>query len=247
MADYKKIMSNLSLPFRGTGGLKEAILHFLFPHVCEGCGTDVLEPDHFLCLKCLSSLPKTDFHYYPGNPVEKIFWGRLPLVSATAHCYFTKHSIMQHLMHQLKYRGNKDIGNYLGRLMGHALAASNRFCYVDALVPLPLFPSKEKKRGYNQATVLCEGMAEVMCKPLLKDIVIRTTHTESQTKKSRVERWLNMEGRFELLQPKQIEGKHVLLVDDVVTTGATLEACGSVLLEAQNVQLSVATLCISSH
>lgn len=227
--------------------LKESLLHFLFPHVCEGCGTDVLEPDHLLCLKCLSSLPKTEFQFYSNNPVEKIFWGRLPVTSATAFCYFTKESLMQHLMHQLKYRGNKEAGLYLGRLMGHALNASNRFRYADALVPLPLFPAKERKRGYNQAALLCEGIAEVMNKPVLKDVVIRTTHTESQTKKNRIERWLNMEGRFELKKPETVEGKQVVLVDDVITTGATLEACGAVLLQAPNLQLSVATLCISAR
>lgn len=227
--------------------LKESVLHFLFPHVCEGCGTDVVEADHLLCLQCLSALPKTDFQFYPNNPVEKIFWGRLPLSSAAAFCYFTKASLMQHLMHQLKYRGHKEAGLYLGRLMGHALYNANRFRYVDALVPLPLFPSKERKRGYNQAALLCEGMAEVMNKPVLNGVVIRTAHTESQTKKSRIERWLNMEGRFELKKPDAIEGKHLLLVDDVVTTGATLEACGAVLLQSPNVQLSVATLCISAR
>lgn len=150
-------------------------------------------------------------------------------------------------MHQLKYKGNREMGLYLGRLMGYALAETNRFCAVDALVPLPLHPSKEKKRGYNQATVLCQGIAEVLEKPILKDVIIRTSHTESQTKKNRVQRWENMEGRFELAKPQAIEGKHVLLVDDVITTGATLEACGSELLEAENVQLSLATLCFSSR
>jgi ComF family protein len=150
-------------------------------------------------------------------------------------------------MHQLKYRGNKEMGIYLGRLMGHALAETNRFRAVDALVPLPLHPSKEKKRGYNQATVLCQGIAEVLEKPILKGVVIRTSHTESQTAKNRVQRWENMEGRFQLVKPQAIEGKHILLVDDVITTGATLEACGAELLEAENVQLSLATLCFSSR
>jgi ComF family protein len=227
--------------------IKESVLHLLFPHVCEGCGTDVLEQDHFLCLKCHSSLPKTDFHLYSNNPIEKIFWGRLPLTNATSQYYFTKNSSMQHLMHQLKYRGNKELGIYLGRLMGHALNQANRFRFVDALIPLPLFPAKERKRGYNQALVLCEGIAEVLGKPVLKNAIIRTSHTDTQTKKNRVQRWQNMEGRFELTDKELVKGKHLLLVDDVVTTGATLEACGSELLEAENVQLSVATLCFSSH
>lgn len=227
--------------------LKASLLHFFFPHVCEGCGTDVLEADHFLCVKCLASLPKTAFALFPNNPIEKIFWGRLPVTSATAQYYFTKQSVMQHLMHQLKYRGNKDLGLYLGRLMGYALTATNRFRYVDALIPLPLFRDKERQRGYNQATILCQGMAEAMGKPVLTGVLLRTTHTDSQTKKTRTERWLNMEGRFELANPQTVEGRHVLLVDDVITTGATLEAAGTALLQAQDLRLSLATLCYSAR
>lgn len=234
----------LKSPFKNWG---EAVLHLLFPHICESCGTDVVQHDHFLCLRCHASLPKTEFHLFPNNPIENIFRGRLPVSNATAQYYFSKHSGMQHLMHQLKYRGNKELGIYLGRLMGHALLETNRFDSVDALLPLPLFPDKEKKRGYNQATVLCEGMAEVLEKPVIRDAVIRTAHTDSQTKKNRIQRWQNMEGRFELVKPEAIAGKHVLLVDDVVTTGATLEACGAELLEAEDVQLSLATLCYSSR
>ena len=115
------------------------------------------------------------------------------------------------------------------------------------MVPLPLFPSKERKRGYNQATVLCEGMSEVLQKPVLKDAVIRSTFTETQTKKNRVERWQNIEGRFEIANSVLLTNKHVLLVDDVVTTGATLESCGRVLLDAPGVELSIATLCFSSR
>lgn len=248
MGEKRLHASGLKSHFRGLGSdIKESVLHLLFPHVCEGCGTDVIEQDHHLCLKCHASLPKTEFHLYPNNPVEKIFWGRLPLTHATAQFYFTKGAMMQHLMHQLKYRGNKELGLYLGRLIGHALSQSNRFGDIDALIPLPLFPAKEKKRGYNQATVLCEGMAAVLLKPVLKNVVIRTTHTDSQTKKNRVQRWENMDGRFELVNPAAIKGKHLLLVDDVVTTGATLEACGTELLQAENVQLSLATLCFSNR
>jgi ComF family protein len=206
--------------------IKESLLHLAFPHVCGGCGSDLLDVNNELCLKCLHSLPETNFQSHPRNPAEKIFWGRLPVTYATAQYYFTKESLMQHLMHSFKYKGHKELGFYLGRLMGNAMLSSNRFSLVDALIPLPLFPIKEKKRGYNQATVLCQGIAEVLKKPVLKDVVIRTSYTDSQTKKSRVERWENMEGRFRLVNQKAIEGKHVLLVDDVITTGATLEACG---------------------
>jgi ComF family protein len=234
--------------FRNLGSaIKESLLHLMFPHVCEGCGTDVLQADNFLCIKCHADLPKTDFHFYPNNPIEKIFWGRLPITGATAQYYFTKGSKMQLLMHGLKYKGNKELGLYLGRLMGHDFAQSNRFRFIDALVPLPLFRAKEQKRGYNQATILCEGIAEVLEKPVLKDVIIRTTHTDTQTKKNRIERWENMEGRFELIKPEAIKGKHLLLIDDVITTGATLEACGACLMEGGNTKLSIATLCFSSR
>jgi ComF family protein len=150
-------------------------------------------------------------------------------------------------MHQLKYKGNKDLGLQLGRLMGNALKNASRFNEIEALVPLPLFPSKEKRRGYNQATVLCEGMAEILSIPILNKVITRPQHTETQTKKGRIERWKNIEGKFQLVDPVAIQNKHLLLVDDIVTTGATLEACGNELLIAKNVKLSVATLCMASR
>lgn len=227
--------------------IKDALLHLAFPHVCEGCGTDSLQTEHLLCLRCLSSLPSTNFHMHPNNPIEKIFWGRIPVTSASSQYYFTKESMMQHLMHQFKYKGNKEVGIYLGRLMGWALQESNRFSFVDVLIPLPLHKSREHKRGYNQAAILCEGISSVLNKPVIKNAVIRPEQTETQTKKGRIQRWQNMKEKFELANPQAMEDKHVLLVDDVVTTGATLEACGQEILKAKNAQLSIATLCFSFH
>jgi ComF family protein len=226
--------------------ISESLLHIAFPHVCAGCGSDLLSKENMLCIRCLAALPETFFHQFQNNPVEKLFYGRLPLQLATAQYYFTKESLMQSLVFQFKYKGAKELGFYLGQLMGHQLATQKGFQNVDALVPLPLYPQKERKRGFNQATVLCEGIADILQKPVLKNAVARKTATESQTRKSRVERWQNMEGRFELTNEVQLKGKHILLVDDVVTTGATLEACGRTLLQAENVQLSIATLCFSS-
>lgn len=227
--------------------IKDSLLHIIFPHICDGCGSDLLNIESRLCIRCFASLPETNFEEHPGNPVEKIFWGRIPIVNATAQFYFTKESLMQHLMHQFKYKGNKDLGLQLGRMMGNALKASNRFNNIDALIPLPLFPSKEKKRGYNQATILCEGISEVLNLPVLSNIISRPQHTETQTKKGRIERWRNIEGKFELKEPHGVQNKHLLLVDDVVTTGATLESCGNELLSAGNVKLSIATLCVASR
>lgn len=224
----------------------ESLLHLAFPHVCAGCGSDLLQKDQLVCLRCFDALPLTSFHLHGNNPVEKLFWGRMPITYGTAQYYFTKESLVQHLMHQIKYRGNKELCLFIGRLMGEQLKSSNRFLNVDVLVPLPLFPKRERKRGYNQAAVLCEGIAEALSKPVLKKVISRTMHTESQTKKNRIQRWENMKDHFSLLNSEVLKGKHVLLVDDVITTGATLEACGQEILKAESVQLSVATLCFSS-
>ncbi len=223
--------------------IKDSLLHVVFPHVCDGCGSDLLNIESRLCIRCLASLPETNFEIHPNNPVEKDFWGRLPIISGSAHLYFTKESLVQLLMHQLKYRRNKELGLQLGRMMGSALMSSNRFSDIDALVPLPLFPSKEKKRGYNQSRVLCDGISEIFNLPVLSNVIARPQHTETQTKKGRIERWRNIEGKFRLVDPEEIKNKHLLLVDDVITTGATLEACGNELLSAENVKLSIATLC----
>lgn len=225
--------------------IKDSFLHLLFPHICDGCGSDILGKESTLCTRCLEAMPETNFELHPDNPVEKKFWGRLSIQQATAQYYFTRESLMQHLMHQFKYKRNKELGNQLGRMMGESIKRSGRFV-VDALVPLPLFPAREKRRGYNQATVLCEGMAESLQVPVLKDVVIRSQHTDTQTKKGRIERWQNMEGKFILAKPESISNKNLLLVDDVITTGATLEACGAELLKAEKVRLSIAALCYAA-
>jgi ComF family protein len=191
-------------------------------------------------------LPHTNFAVHANNPVEKIFWGRLPLISASSEFYFAKGTIIQHLIHEFKYRGNKDIGVYLGNLMGSSFINTNRFNKIDALIPLPLYADKERKRGFNQAAILCMGMSEIMNIPAINGNVIRRRFTETQTKKHRVQRWQNVEGSFRINDTSQLQGKHLLLVDDVVTTGATLEACGREILDIGNVQLSVATLAYAS-
>lgn len=226
--------------------IRESLAQLLFPKVCSGCGSDNLSEDNKLCIRCISNLPETNFEQHADNPVEKMFWGRLPLQAATAQYYFTKESLMQQLMHQFKYRGNRELGIQLGKLMGRQIKNSNRFQLCDALIPLPLFPNKERKRGYNQATLLCEGMATVLQIPVLTNAITRPQHTDTQTKKGRIERWKNMEGKFLLTNPELIKAKNILLVDDVITTGSTLEACGAELLKSNPAGLSVATLCMAS-
>ena len=217
-------------------------LHLFYPHICTGCGSDLLKENNLLCLRCINDLPHTNFARYTNNPAEKIFWGRIPVAAAHSEFYFAKESLIQQLIHQLKYKNNTAIGFYLGELMGKSLLESNRFNNIDCLIPLPLYPDKERKRGYNQAAVICNGISAVMNVPVSIGNVIRQRFTETQTRKHRTERWQNVEGSFVVKNPAVLKGKNLLLVDDVVTTGATLEACGSILSRAEAAKLYIATL-----
>lgn len=217
-------------------------LHLFYPHICTGCGSDILDKENLLCLSCTENLPATSFALQAGNPVEKAFWGRIAVTAAHSQYYFSKESLIQHLIHQLKYKNNKEIGIYLGELTGSTLFAGNRFKNIDMLVPLPLFPDKEHKRGYNQATVICDGISRSMQVPVNTGNVVRQRYTGTQTRKHRDERWQNVEGSFIVKDPAALKGKNILLVDDVITTGATLEACGSTILEAEAAGLYIATL-----
>lgn len=221
-------------------------LHLFFPYVCTGCGSDLIGEHHQLCLKCINELPRTYFAAHANNPVEKYFWGRLFLTAAHSEFYFSKGSLIQQLIHQLKYNDNTEIGFYLGELMGISLLKSNRFNTVDALIPLPLNAIKEHQRGYNQAAIICNGMSSIMNIPVINGNIIRQRSTSTQTRKHRTERWENVEGSFTINEPATLLGKHLLLVDDVVTTGATLEACGKMILQLNNVKLSIATLAHAS-
>ena len=221
-------------------------LHLFYPHICTGCGSDLLDKDQMLCLKCIHDLPHTGFAPFTNNPVEKHFIGRLPLTAAHSEFYFSKGSLMQQLIHQLKYKANTGIGVYLGELMASSLLKSDRFKGIDALIPLPLFADKEQQRGYNQAAVICEGLSAILNIPTMIGNVTRERFTETQTRKHRTERWENVHESFAVKNRDALKGKHLLLVDDVVTTGATLEACGNVILMAANATLSIATLALAS-
>lgn len=223
-----------------------SLAHLLYPRLCLGCGSDLILGKQIICLDCINALPVTNFHLHRNNPAEKIFIGRIAVENVSSYTYFNKQSAIQNLLHQLKYKGKKEIGLYFGRRMGEAFGASERHKEIDALVPLPLFFKRERKRGYNQAAVICEGISEVTGLPVLNNVITRRKNTETQTHKNREERWENIEGKFELINKEEIEGKHVLLVDDVLTTGATLEACGSELLKARGLKLSIATLAYTS-
>ncbi len=171
-----------------------------------------------------------------------IFRGRLPLLAAMSYLYFTKSSLPQKLMHLLKYKGKKEIGLFFGNRIGEAIMDSGRFHPIDAILPLPLYATREKQRGFNQSALLSKGIAAQLRLPVLENVIARSASTGTQTHKNRMERWNNMAGKFVLQDAASIAHKHILLVDDVITTGATLEACGQELLHAANTRLSIATM-----
>lgn len=223
-----------------------AVTHLFYPHLCTGCSNEMADRHNLLCLRCINDLPHTNYELHANNPVEKIFWGRLPIEAAHSEFYFEKETLIQQLIHQLKYAQNKDIGFYLGEIMGDRLLCSGRFTNIDALIPLPLYPDKERKRGYNQAAIISNGISSVMQVPVIYNNVVRQRFTETQTRKHRRERWDNVAGSFAIKNAGTLRGRHLLLVDDVITTGATLEACGSTLLQLPGIKLSLATLAMAS-
>ena len=226
--------------------VSEPFLQLFFPHLCIGCGQELPAGNPGLCSGCQLEMEETGFAGLPDNPVEKKFWGRIQVRAATSAFYFRTDSLVQHLMHRFKYRGDRELCLNLGRMLGKSLEGCPRFA-ADLLVPLPLYLQRERQRGYNQATLLCEGISTVLGIPVANRAVRRTRHTETQTAMSRTERWQNMEGQFSVDDPAGLAGKHLLLVDDVVTTGATLEACGQELLKVPGVTLSIATLCYAAQ
>ncbi len=214
----------------------------IFPELCQACAKSLYRNEELICADCLYHLPYTDFHLQPDNAVAQQFWGRVPLEAAAAMLYFSKASRVQNLMHQLKYKNKPEVGVYLGKLTGKRLLENKIFSSADAIIPVPLHKQKLLKRGYNQSLSFAEGLAEKLSIPVSVDNLIRTTGTESQTKKSRTSRYENMKDVFSVKNPAHLNGKHILLVDDIITTGATLEACCNVLQKVSNVKISIAAI-----
>jgi ComF family protein len=219
-----------------------SITSLFFPLICPGCGNDLQSSDDQICISCFHRLPVTEFHRHNSNPVEKIFWGRVPIRSACSYLYFTSQSIVQHLMHELKYNGNREVGVFLGKQIGLSFEETDRFSAIEGIIPLPLHPKRQKQRGYNQAGAIAEGISAILGVELLENVIIRNTETRTQTKKSRVERWQNIDGKFRIVDPERLKGKNILLIDDVITTGATLESCAQEILTGTAASVSIATL-----
>ncbi len=218
------------------------VLALLLPRACAACGRPLKDWEECLCLRCLAQLPVTHFDLNPDNPLAEMFWGRVRLSQAVAWFYFRKGSAYQDALHKLKYNDRPDIGFSMGKQFGYELNQSNGFMKPDLLIPVPLNPKKQRKRGYNQSEAIASGLSTGLHIPLANNILTRPIATATQTLKSRYDRYLNVSGKFKIAYPDQVENRHILLIDDVITTGATLEACAEELLAYPGVTVSVAAL-----
>jgi len=214
----------------------------LFPDLCNACGVQLVQGEKLICIHCLHDLPYTDFHIYPQNAVARLFWGRVPCHAAMALLYFRKATKVQQLIHRLKYRSQPQLGFLLGSILGQRLLLSETYSGVDLILPVPLHPKKKRSRGYNQSEAIADGIASMLNVPVGTTQLIRPVVTSTQTKKNRYKRFENMQSVFQSADPAQLKGKHILLVDDVITTGATLEACAAVVLKGGPSKLSIAAL-----
>lgn len=220
------------------------VLNLLYPTLCAACRKKITTGEKTICIYCKNELPKTNYHNEPENFVEKMFWGRVAIHAATAYLHFNKGLRVQQLMHSIKYQRRKETATEVGRLLGHELMSTGRFEGVDVIVPVPLHRQKLRRRGFNQSEWFGKGLSAILQVPQEK-LIIRTKKTETQTRKTRYKRWENVKDVFTVADKKSLQGLHVLLIDDVITTGSTLEACAQVLLAHGCGKISIATIAVA--
>jgi ComF family protein len=217
----------------------------LFPRLCQACEATLTRNEKVLCTRCLHALPVTNYHLESGNAVEAIFYGRIPVENATSLLLFEKKEMVQKLIHNLKYRGHEEIGAYLGAWLGNELRQTENYREVSVVIPVPLHKIKLKKRGFNQVEAFGKEIAKALDAPYKDQILLKVSSSQTQTVKKRFARWGSIGETFILQNPEELENEHVLLVDDLVTTGATLEACAEKLLQVKGVKISIATMAVT--
>lgn len=222
-------------------------IELFFPRLCPVCGEKLSPKEECICLKCMIHLPRTLFGLKMGNKMEELFDGMIPIERAYAYFNYKKGSDYQNIIYNLKYKDEKELGEYMGEHFGAELLNSVYFPKADFICPIPLHPKKEKKRGYNQSEYIAKGLAKSFHVPVLKDNIIRIKYTISQTHKTRFERWENVQNIFKVINPVLFNDKHIILVDDVVTTGATLASCVSAIKSCCNAKVSLLALGIAKR
>jgi ComF family protein len=222
--------------------LWDDFISLLFPRLCYACGNQLIRNESLICTECFVVIPRTNYHLVEDNPVAQLFWGRCLIEKAAAFSYYNKGSRIRKLIHNLKYKGIREIGYELGRIYGLSLKESGFTNDIDIIIPVPLHPRKERIRGFNQSETISMGIADVTRLPVDIKSLARILVSATQTKRSRYERWTNVEGIFQVIDSETIMGKHVLLVDDVITTGSTIESCTNELLKVEGVKVSVVAL-----
>jgi ComF family protein len=222
--------------------LLDDILSLLFPRLCYACGNHLLRNENLICTECYISIPRTNYHLEQQNPVEQLFWGRCFIERAAAFSFYSRGSRVRNLIHNLKYKGVKDIGYELGRIYGLSLRATDFIEGIDMIIPVPLHTSRQRMRGFNQSEIIAAGLSEITRLPLYTEFLERVSFSSTQTKRSRFDRWINVEGIFRVIDPEAIKDKHILLVDDVITTGSTMESCVNELHKVDGVKVSVLAL-----
>jgi len=218
------------------------LISLLFPRLCYACGNHLMRNETLICTECYVVIPRTNYHLEEDNPVAQLFWGRCLIERAAAFSYYNKGSRIKNLIHNLKYKGIKEIGYELGRIYGLSLKSSGFTTDMDLIIPVPLHPAKKHIRGFNQSEIISMGIADVTGLPVDSKSLCRNTISATQTKRSRYERWTNVEGIFQVIDSQTIKGRHILLVDDVITTGSTIESCTNELLRISGVKVSVVAL-----
>lgn len=220
-------------------------LDLIFPRVCYGCETSLTLNEKVLCTSCLHNVPIADHHLAKDNPTEKIFYGRIPVENATSLLLFEKKGMVQKLIHNLKYRGHEEIGSFLGTWLGSEIRELPAWKDVTMIIPVPLHKQKLRKRGFNQVAKFGQEISKALQVPYRDDVLLKVSATQTQTIKKRLARWGSIDETFVLENENSLENAHILLVDDLVTTGATLEACALKLLKIPGVKISIATMAVT--